>query len=75
MTEGSSTIDPYKTEMMLDDDYTTCHCYKFYLQHFQIVMTHALIISMLWNVARYSTSLVILLYYTETLNKNTTVMQ
>jgi hypothetical protein len=39
------------------------------LEHFQTAKTGALIISMLWNVANYSNSLVILLYYIETPTK------
>jgi hypothetical protein len=49
MNGDSSSINAYKTETMLEDedDDTSGHCYKFYLEHFQTAKTGALIISML----------------------------
>jgi hypothetical protein len=41
------SINPCKTEMMLDDDDTSGYCYKFYLEHFQTAKTGAFIISVL----------------------------
>jgi hypothetical protein len=69
MTGDSSSINQFKTETMLEDDDTSGHCYKFYLEHIQTAKADAFIISMLWNVDSYINSLLILLYYIETLTK------